>query len=123
MGGNIINYPDHCGTPTAVDILTVKLLFNSVISTSYTKFMTIDIKNFYLMMPMDCYEYFRMKLKLFPQDIIDKHSLHNKVDRDGNVFCKVQCGMYGLPQASIIAQELLTKRIHKAGYQQSTITP
>jgi hypothetical protein len=32
VGGEIINYPDDCGTPTA-DILTVKLLLNSVIST------------------------------------------------------------------------------------------
>ncbi len=55
MGGNLINYPDDCGTPTA-DILTVKLLFNSVISTPSAKFMTIDIKDFYLMTPMDCYE-------------------------------------------------------------------
>jgi hypothetical protein len=31
--------------------------------------------------------------------------------------------MYGLPQAGIIAQDLLTKRHHKAGYRQSTITP
>jgi hypothetical protein len=31
--------------------------------------------------------------------------------------------MYGLPQAGIIAQELLTKRLHKARYRQSTITP
>jgi hypothetical protein len=31
--------------------------------------------------------------------------------------------MYGLPQAGIIAQELLTKRLHKAGYRQSKITP
>jgi hypothetical protein len=31
--------------------------------------------------------------------------------------------MYGLPKAGIIAQNLLTKRFHKAGYQQSKITP
>jgi hypothetical protein len=30
--------------------------------------------------------------------------------------------MYGLPQAGIIAQDLHTKRLHKAGYRQSTIT-
>jgi hypothetical protein len=30
--------------------------------------------------------------------------------------------MYGLPQASIIAQDLLTKQLHKAGYQQSKVT-
>ncbi len=121
-GGNLINYPDDCGTPTA-DILTIKLLFNSIISTPNAKLMTIDIKNFYLMTPMDRYEYFRMKLKLFPQDIINKFALRDKVDGDGNVSCKVQHGMYGLPQAGIIAQDLLTKHLHKAGYHQSTITP
>jgi hypothetical protein len=122
MGGNLFNYPDDCGTPTA-DLLTVKLMFNSIISTPGAKFMTIDIKDFYLMTPMDCYKYFRMKLDLFPQDIIDEYGLRDKVDTDGNIFCEVRCGMYGLPQAGIIAQELLTKRLHKAGYQQSTITP
>jgi hypothetical protein len=41
------------------------------------------------------------------------------VDADGYVFCEVRCGMYGLPQAGIIAQEPLTKRLHKAGYQKA----
>jgi len=109
MGGNLINYSDDCGTPTA-DLLTVKLMLNSVISTPNAKFITIDIKDFYLMTPMDRYEYFRMKLELFPEDII-------KV-ADGNVFCEVRRGMYGLLQAGIIAQNLLTKRLHKAGYSQ-----
>ena len=44
MGGNLINYPGDCGTPTA-DLLTVKLLFNSIISMPNAKFMSIDIKN------------------------------------------------------------------------------
>jgi hypothetical protein len=57
MGGNLINYPGNCGTPTA-DLLTVKLLLNSIISTPNTKFMSIDIKDFYLNTPMACYEYF-----------------------------------------------------------------
>jgi hypothetical protein len=74
------------------------------------------------MTPMDQYEYFRMKLELFPPEIIDKYRLRNKVDADGNVFCKVQRGMYGLPQAGIIAQDLLTKQLNKAGYRQSKIT-
>jgi hypothetical protein len=86
MGGNLIKCPDDSGTPTA-DILTIKILFNSVISTPNTKFMTIDIKDFYLMTPMDCYEYFMMKLELFPQDNINKYALSDKVDVDGNVFC------------------------------------
>jgi hypothetical protein len=48
MGGNLINYPDDCGTPTA-NLLTVKIMFNSVISMPNAKFMTINIKDFYLM--------------------------------------------------------------------------
>jgi hypothetical protein len=122
MGGNLVNYPDDCGTPTT-DLLTVKLMFSSIISTPNANIMTIDIKDYYLMTPMDRYEYFRMKLELFPPDIINEYGLHDKVDADGNVFCEVQRGMYGLPQASILAQDLLTKHLYKAGYRQSKITP
>ncbi len=57
IGGNLINYPGDCGTPTA-DLLTVKLLFNSVISTPQAKFMCIDIKDFYLCTPISQYKYF-----------------------------------------------------------------
>ena len=52
MGGDRINYPGDCGTPTA-DMITVKLLLNSIVSKQHAKFMTIDIKDFYIMTPMD----------------------------------------------------------------------
>jgi hypothetical protein len=51
IGGDQINYPGEVGTPTA-EMLVAKLLFNSIISTPNAKFMTIDISNFYLMMPL-----------------------------------------------------------------------
>jgi hypothetical protein len=74
MGGNLINYPSDCGTPTT-DLLTVKLVFNSINSKPNAKFMTIDNKDFYLMTPMAMarFEYSRMKLDLFPQDIIKEY--------------------------------------------------
>jgi hypothetical protein len=122
MNGNLINYPGDCGTPTA-DLLTVKLLFNSVISTPNAKFMTLDLKDFYLMTPMKCYKYFQMKLELFPQNIINLYDLQNKADHNENAHCKVCRGMYGLPQAGIIAQEILEQLLLKAGYTQSKITP
>ena len=122
MGGNLINYPGDCGTPTA-DLLTVKLLLNSVISTLRAKFMTIDIKDFYLMTPMERREYFRIKLELFPEDVIDEYDLRSLVDDKGYIFCEVQRGMYGLPQAGILAQEQLEIKLNKAGYTQSKITP
>jgi hypothetical protein len=125
MGGNLVNLPGDCGTPTADLVLTVKLLLNSIISTPNAKSMTLDIKDFYLMTPMKRYEYFRMKLNLFPQDIIDKYNLKNKVNHNGNVHCEVRRGMYGLPQTGIIAQELLKERLrqlvtHKANSHQAT---
>ncbi len=63
MGGDRINYPGDCGTPTA-NLITVKILLNSIKSTQHAKFMTIDIKDFYLMTPMEWPEYFRMSLEL-----------------------------------------------------------
>ena len=122
MGGNLVNYPGDCGTPTA-DLLTVKMLFNSVISTPHAKFMTIDIKDFYLMTPLERKEYFRIKMDLFPEDVIDEYNLRSQVDDKGYVFCEVHRGMYGLPQAGILAQEQLVTRLNEAGYTQSKITP
>jgi hypothetical protein len=45
-GGDRVHYPGDAGTPTA-DLLTIKLLINSIISTRNTKLMMMDIKDFY----------------------------------------------------------------------------
>jgi len=120
--GDRVNYPEDCGTPTA-DLLTVKLLFNSIISTMHAKFMTLDIKDFYLMTPKDRPEYFRMNLDVIPDDIIDKYQLKPQADEKGFLYCEVTRGMYGQPQAGLLAQKQLTKRLNKAGYTQSQVTP
>ena len=52
--GNNIVYPGDCGTPT-VSLLTVNLHQNSTISTKNARYMTIDVKNFYLNTPMERY--------------------------------------------------------------------
>ena len=117
-----MNYPGDCGTPTA-DLLTVKLLLNSVISTEGAKFMTIDIKNFYLNTPMDRYEYLRLKLNELPDDVIEEYGLKYKATPDEFVFVEVRKGIYGLPQAGILAQKLLEERLRAHGYHQSKITP
>ena len=45
VGVNNISYPVDCGTPK-VDLITVKLLLNIVVSTPCEKFVTIDIEDF-----------------------------------------------------------------------------
>jgi hypothetical protein len=63
-----------------------------------------------------------MKIELSSEVIIQEYNLRNKVDATGNVHCEVRQGMYGLPQAGIIAQELLEEQLLKAGYRQSKVT-
>ena len=116
-----INYPWDCSTSTA-DLTTVKILLNSTISTQGAKFFTLDIKDFYLNTPLKQYEYLCLPLKDIPEDVIAHYNLKSKAT-DGFVFVEVRKGMYGLPQAGLLAQELLEKRLGKHGYFQSTFTP
>jgi hypothetical protein len=106
VGGNKINYPRDCGTPT-VDMFTVKLHLNSVISTKGARYCTIDLKDFYLMTPMTHPAYMRMKIKDLSEEFVTMYNLPDKATLDGYVYIKIQKGMYGLLQACILAQELL----------------
>eukprot|EP00956_Cyclotella_meneghiniana_P024798 scaffold50421_cov81-Cyclotella_meneghiniana.AAC.3 len=119
-GGDKINYPGEVATPTA-EMLVAKLLFNSVVSTPGAKFMTMDISNFYLMTPLLRPEYLRIKMADIPEEIINEYRLRKIVNAKGFVFVEVTKGMYGLPQAGLLANELLEKRLNKNGYFQSKI--
>ncbi len=44
-GGDRVHFPSYAGTPTT-DLLIVKLLINSMISTPGARFFTMEIKNF-----------------------------------------------------------------------------
>ncbi len=117
-GGDHINYPDNVGTPTA-DMTLFKCMVNSIISTPGAHCIMVDVNDFYLNMPMKRFEYMRIKISNIPEEIIEEYNLHEIVTEDGYVYCKIRKGMYGLPQASVIAQELLTERLAKHGYHQS----
>ena len=81
-GGNLINSTIDCGTPTA-DLLAVKLLLNSIISTPGAKMACFDVKNFYLNTPMERYEYLRMHIDDFPEDVIEHYNLREKATAEG----------------------------------------
>jgi len=57
------------------------------------------------------------------QGPVTMYNLTNKATADGFVYIKIQKGMYSLPQAGILAQELLEQCLNKHGYRQSPITP
>jgi hypothetical protein len=48
-----------------------------------------------------------IKITDIPKEIINEYKLNEKVSEDRYVYCDIRKGMYGLPQAGIIAQELL----------------
>ena len=81
-GGDRVHYPGNAGTPTA-NLLTVKLLINSIISTPGAKFMTMDIKDFYLNTPMTRYEYMRLKIADMPDVVIEHYNLREIATPDG----------------------------------------
>ena len=89
VGVDRVNYPYDCGTPT-VDLATVKYLLNSIISTSLAKFMTINIKDFYLCTLMTRFEYMRLKLSDFPDNVVRHYKLAKKVTRDGYVYVEIR---------------------------------
>jgi hypothetical protein len=102
-------------------LTTAKILINSVISTQGAKFLVIDINNFYLNTPLGRFEYMVINLASLPQETIEKYDL-NKLAQDRKVYIEIQKGMYGLPQAGILANELLHRNLAKDGYRPTTHT-
>ena len=85
--------------------------------------MTMDIANFYLMTPLSRPEYIRVSIRDIPEEIIQEYNLQSIVTDDGMIYIKANRGMYGLPQAGLLAKEFLEKRINKRGYHQSKLVP
>jgi hypothetical protein len=121
VGGNLINCPFELTTHTT-DMVSSKLLWNSTISTKGAHFSGANIKNMYLDTPLDWYEYMKMPLSLFSQDINEHYGLLNKVV-NGYVYMKIRKGMYGLPQAGILTNKLLKKHLAKHAYYEQPHTP
>jgi hypothetical protein len=83
--------------------------------------MTADIKNFYLNTPLERPKYMRIPVKLIPQEIIDDYKLTPLIYRD-YIFVEINKGMYGLPQAGLLGNKILARRLAKYGYFQAEHT-
>jgi hypothetical protein len=121
IGGSRICYPGDVGTNTA-SLELFKLLLNSVLSRKGARFSTIDLKNFYLDTPMPDPEYVRIKITDIPAEFIEEYKLEG-TDRDGWVYFEIRRGCYGLPQAGILANDLLRSRLLIEGYYEVESTP
>ena len=93
------------------------------ISTPGAVFLGMDLANFYLNTPMPNPEYMRLRLDVIPEEIIVAYNLRDIVTPDGWVYIAIHKGMYGLPQAGILANQLLERRLAVKGYYQCQHTP
>ncbi len=77
--------------------------------------MCLDIKNFYLSAPLDWYKYMKMPIALFPEWIVKQYNLTQHV-LHRFIYLEMQRAVWGLPQAGILANKLLHKRLLSHGY-------
>jgi hypothetical protein len=104
------------------DIKMSKLHWNSMLSTQKAKYMCLDLKNVYLSAPLDQYKYMRIPLELSPSWIVAHYNLLTKVHR-GHIYLEMRWAVWGLPQAGILANKLLRKRLAPHGYYECKQMP
>jgi len=121
IGGNQVHYAGETTAQTA-SMQVLKILCNSVVSDKNAKFMTADIKDFYLGTPLPSPEYMRINLAHIPADIIEKYNMHEYAHSNA-VIVEINKGIYGLPQAGRLAQDRLIKHLATHGQQQAENTP
>ena len=117
VGGDRLEYADDTGSPAA-SMLETKMLVNSVISNADegARFMSCDLKDFFLASTMTRPEYMRIPWKYIPYDIRTRYNLHLKKHND-NVYVKIKRGMYGFKQAAILAYEQLVDHLKQFEYE------
>jgi hypothetical protein len=121
VGGDRLNYSGDVPTSTA-DVTTLKILINSTLSTEDAAIMMMDIKNYYLGTPLTRFEYMKMLLSRFPEEIVQKYKL-NALSVDGWVYIEIRKGMYGLKQSGLLANQLLQTHLAPFGYYPARHTP
>jgi hypothetical protein len=95
VGSDRLDYSSDMAT-SAADIATFKNLINSTLSTTDAAMMMMDIKNYYLGMPR--YEYMRVLLSRFPEEIMGKYNL---------TALEIRKGMYVLKEAGLLSNQLV----------------
>ncbi len=81
---NLVSYKGELSVQTA-DINTSKIHWNSVISNKKAKYMSLDIKIFFLMAALEYFEYMKIPFVLFPSWIVEQYDLA-KHQKDGWIY-------------------------------------
>ena len=84
VGGDRLHYSGDTSTPTA-SITTTKMHINSTISTDSARYLTADIKDFYLNSDLEEYEYLFIDTNLIPPDFAQDYNLQ-PLSKNGKVL-------------------------------------
>ena len=96
VGGDRLTFDNKTATPVA-NPLEAKLISNSTISTKNAKFLTADIKDFFLSSTMEKPEFMKIRKDEIPKDILSKYNMHKIVSKHSQNWknCKKCC--FGIP--------------------------
>ena len=116
VGGDKLVYLADSGAPAA-SMLETKLMVNSVISDAHlgARFLSADLKDFFLSSFMPEPEYMKIPWRLIPADIRTRYDLAEKLHND-YIYVRIRRGMYGLKQAAILAYQQLVTHLQPYGY-------
>ena len=114
---------DYAGDRTSftVDYSTVKCLLNAIV-TENADHITLDLEDFYLYTTLDEPEYMRMPLAIIPMDLRKELRMDHLPDST-SILWEVLKGLYGMPQAGLLAQKDLNRLLTSHGYLVSSTTP
>jgi hypothetical protein len=84
--------------------------------------MCLDIKQFYFTLALNYFEYMQMPLLVFPEWVKKQYKLDEHA-QNGFVYLRMERTIWILPQAGILANKLLRKRLAPHGYYECINTP
>ena len=118
-GGNRLEYNGKKSTKTA-SLETIKILWNSVLSTKDTRFVVANIGNMYLNKKLPSPEYMKIHVKFIPAEIISEYNVMQIVDDEGFDYVEITGTIYGLTQSGYLAHQDLIKNLNRSG---SSLSP
>jgi hypothetical protein len=84
--------------------------------------MGINIKNFYLGMPLDRFKYMKISITTLPKHIIKQYNMQGNT-KNGYVYVDIRKAICSLPQEGILANKQLRNFLKPAGYYKLVHTP
>jgi hypothetical protein len=114
VGGDILDYSGGVTTSTA-NITIFKILINITLSTKDAAMMTMDIKNYYIRTPLSRFEYMKLLLSCYTEEIVQKYNL-NASAVSSWVYIEIRKGMYRLKEVRLLANQVLQTCVSSLWY-------